>query len=188
MRLVWRGSVVVALLALALGISWLPWQEGFKNLVAAPKPSPSVGEPADAGGEALASTPDPGAAARAAVAEVVGLVNAERAKAGCRAVAEDPRLTSVAMAHSADMAQHGYFSHDAPDGTDPWKRATAAGYPHPLSENIAQGQQTPGQVMTGWLASTGHRANIVDCGAKAIGVGIAHGRNGTPYWTQLFGS
>ncbi|MCW2504324.1 MAG: uncharacterized protein JWO79_2608 [Actinomycetia bacterium] len=188
MRLVWRGSVVVALLALALGISWLPWQDGFKNLLASPKPSPSVGEPADAGGEALASTPDPGAADREAVAEVVARVNAERAKSGCQAVAEDPRLTAVAMAHSADMAQGAYFSHDAPDGTDPWKRATAAGYPHPLSENIAQGQQSAAEVMTGWLASSGHRANIVNCAAKAIGVGLARGRGGTPYWTQLFGA
>jgi uncharacterized protein YkwD len=122
------------------------------------------------------------------VAEVVGLVNTERAKGGCPAVTEDPRLTAVAMAHSADMAGHGYFSHDAPDGSDPWKRATAAGYPHPLSENIAQGQQSAADVMTGWLASSGHRANIVNCAAKAIGVGLAHGRNGTPYWTQLFGS
>jgi uncharacterized protein YkwD len=202
MRLVWRGAVVVALLGLALGISWLPWRDlgELKTIWADEKPAPpSISEPAvPPGDEAQASTPGPGspgipvpqpdATDKAAVAAVIGRMNAERAKAGCKPVKEDKRLAAVASAHSADMAQRGYFGHDGPDGSDPWKRSVAAGYAKPLSENIAQGQQSPDAVMDGWLASPGHRANIVNCAAQSVGIGLAHARNGTIYWTQLLGA
>jgi uncharacterized protein YkwD len=203
MRLVWRGAVVVALLGLALGISWLPWRDlgELKTIWADdPKPTPpSISEPAvPPGDEAQASTPgppapgipvpQPNAADKAAVATVIGRMNTERAKAGCKPVKEDQRLAAVASAHSAEMAQRGYFSHDGADGSDPWKRAAAAGYPKPLSENIAQGHQSADAVMDGWLASPGHRANIVNCAAQSVGIGLAHARNGTTYWTQLLGA
>ena len=41
--------------------------------------------------------------------------------------------------------------------------------------------------MAGWLNSAGHRANILNCAMKSIGIGIARARNGTLYWTQDFG-
>jgi uncharacterized protein YkwD len=203
MRLVWRGAVVIALLALALGISWLPWRDlgDLKTIWAAdPEPTPpAISEPAVPGDEAQASTPAPAvppgvpaeplsANDKAAVATVIARMNAERAKAGCKPVKEDPRLVAVANAHSADMATRGYFGHDGPDGSDPWKRAAAAGYGKPLAENIAQGQQSADAVMDGWLASPGHHANIVNCTAVSVGVGVAHSRGGTAYWTQLLGA
>jgi uncharacterized protein YkwD len=201
MRLVWRGSVVVALLAFALGISWLPWKDlaDVKSLWADDKPQePSISEPAVPGDEAEASTPAPAApnadpaalsaGDKAAVATILGRMNAERAKAGCKAVKEDPKLTAVAAAHSTEMASRGKLGHDSADGSDPWKRAAAAGYPHALAENIAQGRQGPDAVMDGWLASAGHRANIVNCAAQSVGIGIGHGRDGSAYWTQLLGS
>ena len=44
----------------------------------------------------------------------------------------------------------------------------------------------PEAVMNGWMNSEGHRQNILNCAAKATGVGLAY-RGSTAYWTQLFG-
>ncbi|MFE7167902.1 sigma-70 family RNA polymerase sigma factor [Streptomyces sp. NPDC057616] len=122
------------------------------------------------------------------VAQVVALVNQERAKAGCGALAEDPQLEQAAQGHSDDMAARGFFDHTNPDGADPGQRITAAGYKwSTYGENIAQGQQTPQAVMESWMNSPGHRANILNCSFKDIGVGVHKGTGG-PWWTQDFGA
>jgi uncharacterized protein YkwD len=123
----------------------------------------------------------------AAEAEVLRLVNAERSKVGCAALVPDGPLADLARAFSADMAARGFFDHTDPDGRDPWDRAAAAGITNLLAENIARGQQTPAAVMKAWMKSTGHRANILNCGYRTLGVG-AHFAAGGPWWTQDFGS
>lgn len=121
-------------------------------------------------------------------AEVLALVNGERAKAGCAAVHLDDRLTAAARAHSTDMADHGYFSHTSRDGRTFVDRVRAQGYTAARSENIAAGQATPAAVMQGWMNSDGHRRNILDCSAKAMGLASARGGSYGIYWTQDFGS
>ncbi len=119
--------------------------------------------------------------------EVVRLTNAERADAGCGALRNDERLRTAARGHSTDMAERNYFDHNSPDGTTPWDRMRRAGYNSPAAENIARGYPTPQAVVEGWMNSKGHRANIVNCSLKAIGVGV-HIADGGPWWTQDFGS
>jgi uncharacterized protein YkwD len=122
---------------------------------------------------------------------VVTLTNAERAKVGCGALTVDATLTSVAQAHSADMAAHNYFDHNSQDGRSPFDRITAAGYKFSTAaENIAAGQRTPQDVMTGWMNSPGHKANILNCALHEIGVGYATSSSSTygAYWTQDFGT
>jgi uncharacterized protein YkwD len=119
--------------------------------------------------------------------QVTSLVNAERGKAGCGRVRTNEKLRTAARGHSRDMAERDYFSHDSPDGRSPWDRARAAGYSQPIGENIAKGQRTPASVMVAWMNSDGHRRNILNCDAKAVGVGLAYDGN-TPVWTQLFGA
>jgi uncharacterized protein YkwD len=122
---------------------------------------------------------------------VVTLTNAERAKAGCGPLAVDATLTAVAQAHSADMAAHNYFDHNSQDGRSPFDRITAAGYRFSTAaENIAAGQRTPQAVMTGWMNSPGHKANILNCALHEIGVGYATSSSSTygVYWTQDFGT
>ena len=51
-----------------------------------------------------------------AEAELVRLLNAERARVGLRPVRVDSRLTALARARSADMAEKDYLSHVQPDG------------------------------------------------------------------------
>ncbi len=120
------------------------------------------------------------------VAEVVALVNQERAKVGCPALTVNAKLTSAAVNHSKDMAAHANMSHTGSDGSDPGERITRAGYTWmTYGENVAYGYSTPEQVMTGWMNSPGHRENILNCAFKEIGVGLA-GPNS--YWTQDFGA
>ncbi|MEU7410450.1 CAP domain-containing protein, partial [Streptomyces sp. NPDC042638] len=122
------------------------------------------------------------------VAQVVALVNKERAAAGCGPVTEDSQLDTAAQGLSDDMAARGFFDHTDPDGNGPGERITATGYRwSTYGENIARGQQTPQAVMDSWMNSPGHRANILNCSFKNIGVGV-HNGSGGPWWTQDFGA
>ncbi|CAM5343878.1 RNA polymerase sigma factor OS=Streptomyces glaucescens OX=1907 GN=SGLAU_30880 PE=3 SV=1 [Streptomyces glaucescens] len=115
-------------------------------------------------------------------------MNEERAAAGCAPLTEDPQLNQAAQGHSEDMAARGFFDHTNPDGADPGRRTTAAGYAwSTYGENIARGQQTPEAVMESWMNSPGHRANILNCSFEDIGVGV-HDGSGGPWWTQNFGA
>ncbi|MFJ4691833.1 CAP domain-containing protein [Streptomyces sp. NPDC088766] len=151
--------------------------------VAAP-PSPTAAAPKPPAATApAAGTATP---ASAAVARVVALVNSERAKAGCSPVTLNAKLSQAAQAHSADMASHRTMSHTGSDGSDPGQRITRAGYLwSTYGENVAYGYSTPEQVMAGWMASAGHKRNILDCGFREIGVGVAQPGD---YWTQDFGT
>ena len=124
-------------------------------------------------------------------AEVLRLVNVERAKVGCQALKANATLAAVAQAHSKDMAVNGYFDHNSQNGTTPFQRMTKAGYTYSLAaENIAAGQQTPAAVMDAWMHSAGHKANILNCGLTELGVGVWT-LKGSPYgiyWTQDFGT
>ncbi|MEU1368387.1 sigma-70 family RNA polymerase sigma factor [Streptomyces sp. NPDC005803] len=134
------------------------------------------------------SAPAPPAAPPGAVAQVVALANKERAAAGCGPLQEDAQLTDAAQRHSDDMAARGFFAHTNPDGADPGRRVTDSGYRwSTYGENIAAGQQTPEAVMRSWMNSPGHRANILNCSFKDIGVGVHRGAGG-PWWTQDFGA
>ncbi|MBO8187534.1 CAP domain-containing protein [Streptomyces spirodelae] len=116
--------------------------------------------------------------------QIVELVNKERAKAGCKPVTVDARLTKAAEAHSEDMAEHSNMSHTGSDGSSPDERIERAGYSwSTYGENVAYGYSSPESVMEGWMNSSGHRANILNCDFKEIGV--SHAQPGH-YWTQDF--
>ncbi|MEV8509470.1 CAP domain-containing protein [Actinoplanes sp. NPDC051475] len=150
-----------------------------------PSPSAPTSVPAPSPTTPPASPEPTGTAALEA--EVVTIVNSERAKAGCPAVTADDRLTKAARGHSADMAARDYFSHTTPEGVEFATRITDAGYRWSRAgENIAKGQRTPAEVMTSWMNSSGHKANILTCAFKNIGVGVAADARGALVWTQDF--
>ncbi|MEU3946749.1 CAP domain-containing protein [Streptomyces sp. NPDC029526] len=132
------------------------------------------------------SSPGSQSAEQAAGAQVLALVNQERAKVGCRPVAASGPLTDLAKAFSDDMAERGFFDHTDPDGATPWDRAKKAGITDLGGENIARGQATAAAVMAAWMNSPGHKANILNCDFKTLGVGVHMGPGG-PWWTQNFG-
>ncbi|WP_239332972.1 CAP domain-containing protein [Frankia sp. CiP3] len=122
------------------------------------------------------------------LAEVVVLVNAERARTGAGPLASEPRLALAAQRHSEDMAANSYMDHVSLDGRTMSDRAAAAGYRYRmLGENVAAGQPGPAEVMAGWMNSPGHRKNILTGDFTQIGVGCARGGSYGVYWTQLFG-
>ncbi|MEU9557931.1 CAP domain-containing protein [Streptomyces fumanus] len=124
--------------------------------------------------------------ATSAEAEVLRLVNAERAKAGCTPLTADGALADLAESFSEAMAAQGFFDHTDPSGATPWDRAEAAGISNLGGENIARGQADAQAVMDAWMNSEGHRANILNCGFTTLGVGVHFGSGG-PWWTQDFG-
>ncbi|MEU0651567.1 CAP domain-containing protein [Streptomyces albogriseolus] len=155
-----------------------------KPSTAAPAPSTTAPKPTTAAPKPTTAAPKPTATASGAVARVVELVNAERAEAGCAPVTANSTLNTAAQRHSEDMASTGTMSHTGSDGSDPGERITRAGYAwSTYGENVAYGYSTPEQVMQGWMTSPGHKANILNCSFKEIGVGLS----GT-YWTQDFGT
>jgi uncharacterized protein YkwD len=121
--------------------------------------------------------------------EVIRLVNVERGKAGCGGVTLNVKLQTAIRLHVAELGRHGnlYISHVSDDGRTFVDRAKAQGYDDPGGENVARGQRNAAEVMNSWMNSAGHRANILNCGFKAIGVGAAMGVDGTIVWGQLFG-
>jgi uncharacterized protein YkwD len=119
--------------------------------------------------------------------DIVYLTNKQRALGGCKPLHLDARLTAASVGHSAYMAQSGSFSHTGRGGSDFVYRDKAAHYPRPLAENIAFGYRTGLDVVKAWMASPGHRANILNCKATTVGVGAVYAANGTPYFTQDFG-
>ncbi|MFJ3234841.1 CAP domain-containing protein [Streptomyces sp. NPDC086787] len=171
----------------------------------APTPTPSTAPPAEPSAPAVvpsqrtpeptgqaskpparAAIPAPISAQAAAQAEVLKLVNQERSKVGCDALSASGSLTGLARAFSDDMAARDFFDHTDPDGASPWDRAEDAGISGLGGENIARGQTDADSVMDAWMNSPGHRANILNCDFKTLGVGV-HLGSGGPWWTQDFG-
>ncbi|MBT2478833.1 CAP domain-containing protein [Streptomyces sp. ISL-94] len=151
--------------------------------VAPVEPPVETAEPA---APAAPDAPDASEAPSGAQAEVLALVNQERAAAGCPALTVNAKLTKAAQDHSADMAAHSNMSHTGSDGSDPGQRITRAGYEwRTYGENVAYGYSTAAKVMEGWMNSPGHKRNILDCSFKEIGIGLAQPGQ---YWTQDFGA
>ncbi|MBP2703315.1 CAP domain-containing protein [Microbispora sp. RL4-1S] len=142
---------------------------------ASPVPSAT---PSSSGGSAAVGT--------AVENEVVRLTNVERAKAGCGPLRHDAKLHTAALGHSADMSAQNYFDHTSKDGRSFADRIKNAGYTFTAAaENIAKGYTNAQAVVQGWMNSSGHRQNILNCAYTDIGVGYSAA--GGPYWTQDFG-
>lgn len=153
-------------------------------------PPAASGEDAAVTDTTVAPAPAPVAGDDSAIqAEVLNLINVERATAGCPALALDPALNTAADGHSEDMAANNYFAHEDLAGNGPGVRIAASGYGGAnWAENIATGFPDPAGVVTGWMNSEGHRANILNCAYVHMGIGYAVGGTGTVYWTQVFGA
>lgn len=119
--------------------------------------------------------------------EVVVLVNQERAKLGLAPLKNNVDLSNVARYKSEDMRDKNYFSHTSPTYGSPFDMMKKFGIDYMAAgENIAKGQPTSAAVMSSWMNSPGHKANILSENFTEIGVGVAKDANGTIYWTQQF--
>jgi uncharacterized protein YkwD len=167
-------------------------------------PTPSVpAHRADAGGCAN-TTVTPEAGNLEVVREAtLCLINRERAAHGERPLRLNEKLARSAQSHSENMAQEGYFAHESPSGSTPLSRMRAARYiyssklGYEVGENIAWGTlwlASPKAIVEAWMASPGHRENILDPRFQDTGLGIVprvpgdlgEGQSGAMY-TQDFG-
>ena len=116
--------------------------------------------------------------------EVVRLVNIERTSRGLSTLEHDWELSRVARYKSQDMKDNNYFSHTSPTYGSPFQMMKSFGITYrSAGENIARGQRTPQEVVTAWMNSSGHRANILNSSFTHIGVGYV---DSGKYWTQMF--
>ena len=110
-------------------------------------------------------------------------------------------MASIARAHSDDMTNRNYFSHDTPEGMDPTDRLHRAGlncrkgYRYGIAENIAietslgNMEQTAAEAVKGWMNSPGHRRNLLSREYSTTGVGASFGTwqgYESVYLTQVF--
>jgi uncharacterized protein YkwD len=136
------------------------------------------------------------AAIRARVVELVNEARSHGRRCGAERFAAAPPLNpsrdldAAAAVHARDMARRKFFEHRGSDGSEPRDRVRRAGYQSRLTgENIALGPESAEEVVTGWLDSPGHCANIMEPRFQDIGVGLAIGRKrGQIYWVQDFGA
>jgi uncharacterized protein YkwD len=143
-------------------------------------------------GSALAAS-CPGAGSRPtstptwqAVAATVCLVNNQRTSRGLPALRWNRLLWQAANGHAADMVHRHYFSHTTPGGTTFLDRIRRTGYFSGArwwyaGENIAWGsgsRATPSAIVTAWMNSPGHRANILSRNYRETGVGVVLGSPG----------
>lgn len=83
----------------------------------------------------------------------------------------DAQLEAAARARGLDMAANGFFAHSGSDGSNIEARLRRVGYQWCFgAENIAAGQRSLQEVMAAWMASAGHRNNILNRRAEQVGL------------------
>lgn len=108
---------------------------------------------------------------------LLDLTNSARKTANLPSLSDNSALDSAASAKARDMFRRGYWSHNAPDGTTPWHFIDASGYKYAFAgENLARGFQTSNGVISAWLKSPTHRANIMDKNYTNVGFAVISGR------------
>lgn len=133
----------------------------------------------------------PRVAASADLNQVIVLTNQYRRAAGCGDLTWNPALAAAAQRHADDMAANNFFGHTSSNGASFVTRIRQAGYRYRLAaENLAGGQGSAEEVVQAWMSSPGHRANILNCRLREIGIGFGYNSNSdySTYWVQNFGT
>ena len=122
----------------------------------------------------------------------IELTNRERKRRGLQPVRFNAQLQHAARRHSAAMAKHGYVGHKEPGvSSNLIKRVKASGYragsvrenvygPDVSFSAIDHDILTPEEAVRQWIASPGHRKNLLSENVTDIGIGYVSG-----YWTQV---
>jgi uncharacterized protein YkwD len=129
--------------------------------------------------------------ARAFASALVSAINGARAANGLQALDVDVRLSTAARGQSIYLASAGMLDHSGPDGASVSTRLARQGFHgHMVGENLAAGMG-PAATVSAWLASPGHRENLLEPGYHRLGVGVAMGSldgMDAPFVTADFGS
>ncbi len=135
----------------------------------------------DDGAIALAGEAETSTEFTDAAASAFAQVNAIRVAAGLNELAWNSDLETAARVRATEAT--GYFSHTRPDGSAWYTVDSRVMY----GENLAKGFYDGDSVVTAWVNSPTHYANLVKPGFKTMAIVIVAADNGTWYWAQEFG-
>jgi uncharacterized protein YkwD len=139
----------------------------------------------------IASAPQPvGSRWSATERQAVDKINEYRRQAGCGPLTLNDQLSAAAERHSKDMAAKNFMSHTGSDGSTITTRINDSGYPwQRIGENIAVGYATADTVVDGWYNSAPHKANMLDCRFRDIGMSLEMNTatQWKYFWTNTFG-
>ncbi len=125
-------------------------------------------------------------------ATLIDLTNGDREQEHLGTLTYNETLTQAAQAKANDMASKGYFAHTSPEGLDPWHFMHEAGYEFQYAgENLAVNFSDSEDVVSAWMDSPGHRANILNGKFTEIGIATAVGEykgKKTTFVVQMFGT
>lgn len=107
---------------------------------------------------------------------VIELTNKEREKKGFSDLVENDALDKAAQAKAQNMFSENYWAHFAPSGKTPWDFILASGYHFTYAgENLAKNFYAADDVVSAWMNSTTHRANLLNPSYKDIGIAVVEG-------------
>ena len=133
-----------------------------------------------------------GIASSISAADLVNLTNAKRAELGLPTLSVNQALANAASLKASDMMAKNYWSHTSPDGTTPWYFFGASGYSYLYAgENLARDFMDSGSVVSAWMNSPTHKANIVSPRYHDIGIAVVSGNfmgQETTLVVQMFGT
>ena len=106
--------------------------------------------------------------------KLLAQVNVVRRQSGCRRLKSRSGLHGSATAHSGAMAAQSILSHQVSGEADLRQRIAAAGYPQAalMGEVIAMGPMSAREALRRWLDSPPHRALLLDCRMRLVGLGV----------------
>lgn len=103
--------------------------------------------------------------------------NKNRADAGTKDLTENVMLSKMAKQKLDDLFAKQYFEHESPTGVGPSGLAKDVGYDYiVIGENLALGSFNDDKsLVDAWMASPGHRANILNTRYREIGIAVGQG-------------
>jgi uncharacterized protein YkwD len=156
-----------------------------------PTPVPTVPPPAPTPTPPPAPPQAPVASLVAFEADILAGINAQRVAAGLPVLQLDPNLVMVSRERSEDMAKNGYFAHVSPTGDTAFSIMDRYGIPYAWAgENLARNNypddESVAVALREWMASQGHRENILNPHYSTVGVGAAEDGAAMKYFTLVF--
>ena len=111
-------------------------------------------------------------------ASLLAITNQDRATNSEPALRFNTNLNTAAQNKANDMVSNNYWAHISPSGKTPWSFIISSGYQYQLAgENLAYGFLNSSDVLTAWMNSQEHRANILNANYEDVGFGIAESAN-----------
>lgn len=117
-----------------------------------------------------------GYASQISAESIINLTNQQRKAANLNELKLNPQLSEAAYAKAMDMFSKNYWAHNAPDGTEPWYFIQKSNYNYlHAGENLARDFNSAENIVSAWMNSPSHKANILSNKYKDIGIAVVDG-------------